>query len=129
MPPPADEDTVVIHHVRPGFPFPVMPEWVERNPLEIRDLSRQVLATTWIHEGDPAAQAAAYRRRLQTAGYQLEPGQLSGASEIAFTGLGAIAGQPWRFEVDFARETGGDRSVLLVFTPCDPPCRAQPDTH
>ena len=121
-PPSTDADATAIHAMRTDFPFPVMPEWVERNRLEVRDLPRQVLAATWIHEGDPAAHSAAYRHTLEAAGYRLEPGELSGNSEIAFTGTGEIAGQTYQFEIDFSRDVGGDRRVLLVFTPCSAPC-------
>lgn len=107
--------------MRTDFPFPVLSGWTERNRLEVRDLPAQVLASTWIHDGDPAAHAIAYRRLLEAAGYRIGPGQLSSSSEIAFTGTGPIAGQAYRFAIDFSREAG-DQRVDLVFIPCRPAC-------
>ncbi|MGY0634065.1 hypothetical protein [Luteimonas sp. A478] len=100
------------------FPFPVMPDWVEWQGLESHDLMRQMLSSTWLHDGDPAAQAAAYRQQLNAAGYRIGPGQLSGNTEAAFTGSGSIAGQPYRFTIDFSRASAGEQHVVLVFTPC-----------
>ncbi|MGY0560257.1 hypothetical protein ACW7G2_06020 [Luteimonas sp. A277] len=100
------------------FPFPVMPDWVEWQGLESHDLMRQVLSTTWLHDGDPATQAAAYRQRLSASGYRIGPGELSGNTVAAFTGMGSIAGQPYRFAIDFSHASAGEQHVVLVFTPC-----------
>lgn len=103
------------------FRFPVLSAWVERSGLQARGSAPQQLAATWIHEGDPIAQATAYRRALEAAGYRLEPGRLTGNSQIAFTGSATISGQRYRFAIDFVREAGGDQRVALVFTPCRGP--------
>ena len=100
--------------VREDFPFPVMPGWVERNGLHVDSLTRQALSSTWIHESDPAVQATAYRRMLERAGYRTGPGLLSGDVEMAFTGTGAIAGEPFHFGVGFLRGNHGDRMAYRV---------------
>ena len=114
--------------VREDFPFPVMPGWVERNGLHVDSLTRQALSSTWIHESDPAVQATAYRRMLERAGYRTGPGLLSGDVEMAFTGTGAIAGEPFHFGVGFLRGNHGDQRVALLFIPGDPPCQPEDPT-
>lgn len=121
----ADRPTRVqadVHALRQDFPFPVMPGWVEYSTTKAEGPPRRVLASTWIHDGDAASQAIAYRHVLEAAGYRVAPGRLGGNTEIALTGTGMVAGWPYRFAVDFSRGPGGDPSVLLVFTPCASVC-------
>lgn len=103
--------------LRADFPFPVMAGWIERDRLREHGPASRQLTGTWIHEGDAITQAGIYRRALEAAGYRMEPGRLSGNAQAAFAGTTAVAGQCYRFTVDFAREAG-DQRVTLVFTPC-----------
>lgn len=111
-----------VHALRPDFPFPVMPGWVEHSTTQAEGPPRRVLASIWIHEGDAASQAIAYRHVLEAAGYRVAPGRLAGNAEIALTGAGRVAGRQYRFAVDFSRGRGGDPTVRLVFTPCTSAC-------
>lgn len=105
-----------------GFPFPVMPGWIERNTIHASGPPGHVRTSTWIHDGDPVSQAIAYRHALQAAGYRVAPGTLAGSAEVALTGSGTVAGRRYRFIVDFARGPGGDRTVVLTFEPCSLAC-------
>ncbi|MGY1458752.1 MULTISPECIES: hypothetical protein [unclassified Luteimonas] len=121
----ADEPTRVqvgVHAIRQDFPFPVMPGWIEHSTTQAEGPPRRVLSSTWIHDGDAASQAIAYRHVLEAAGYRVAPGRLAPNTEIALTGTGMVAGWPYRFAVDFSRGPGGDPSVVLVFTPCASVC-------
>lgn len=120
--PVASHHEPAIQVVSNQFPFPVMPNWIERQGLEVHDLMRQRLSTTWLHDGDPTMQAATYRQQLSAAGYRIGPGKLSGNAEAAFTGTGPIAGHSYHFAIDFSRATGGEQQVVLLFTPCFGPC-------
>lgn len=120
--PVASHHEPAIQVVSNQFPFPVMPNWIERQGLEVHDLMRQRLSTTWLHDGDPTMQAATYRQQLSAAGYRIGPGELSGNAEVAFTGTGPIAGHSYHFAIDFSRTTGGEQQVVLLFTPCFGPC-------
>lgn len=108
--------------LRSGFPFPVMAAWIEQDTIHASSPPGHVRASIWIHEGEAAAQAVAYRRVLEAAGYRVAPGTLAGNAEAALTGTGVVAGRPYRFTVDFSRGPGGDRTVVLVFVPCGLAC-------
>lgn len=103
-----------------------MATWIERNRLQASDPASQQLAGTWIHDGDAIAQATRYRRALEAAGYRVGPGRLSGNAQIAFAGTAVVAGRHYRFEIDFAREAGGDQRVTLRFLPAAVPAVNRP---